>query len=162
MINQGRTLLLNRDGFNRPLPTYFLEEYVDPLFKALSIPAELQSVYEVLVGTLADNAYANFRMRQYMLILHSTEFAEYVTALDPRVTYLEDRTAVDTLFSSSAAALNNLATPIPVSFSGQPRASTPSRVSATATVQAIPASCAVAIPGITKIAASPPTSPGIP
>ena len=127
MINEARTLLLNRDGSSRPPPTYFLEEYVDPAFKALTLPAELQSVYETLIGGLADNAYANFRLRQYTTVLHSTEFAAYVTALDSRVTYLGDRTAVDTLFSSSSAPLNAPASLIPVAFSGQPASPTGSR-----------------------------------
>lgn len=100
MINAARTLLLNRDGNTRPPASYFLEEYVDPSYRALTLPSYLRASYGALIGN-ADDAYANFRLWQYMRILHSTEFASYALALDPRVTYLHDRSVVNTGFEAS-------------------------------------------------------------
>lgn len=94
MINHARTLLLNRDGARRPPPTFFMEEYVDPGFSTLRTTGALGTVYSALIGLGADDAFANYRLWQYMNVLHSTEFASYVYALDKRVTYLHDRSAV--------------------------------------------------------------------
>lgn len=99
MINHARTLLLNRDGNARPEPTFFLEEYVDPDFRALELPFNLASIANVLIGSQADDYYANYRLWQYMKMLHSTDLVSYVYQLDPRVTYLKDRSAI---FSFSA------------------------------------------------------------
>lgn len=115
MINHARTLLLNRDGADRPLPDFFLEELVEASFSAVSLPQFLRSVHTVLIGN-SDNALANYRLRQYMKILHSTEFAEYVTALDPRVTYVNEKDMLATPFGPSYAALNG--SPVALYFAG--------------------------------------------
>jgi len=117
MINEARTLLLNRDGNARPPATYFLEEYVDPDYRALTLPLCLKSSYSALIGT-ADDAYANFRLWQYMKILHSTEFAAYVLALDPRVTYLHDRSIVSTTFTTTYEPLTPSAAGAELFFAG--------------------------------------------
>jgi hypothetical protein len=88
VINHARTLILNRNGSPRQDSSFYLEEFVDPSFKKVALPYELQAAHDVLVELDADDAFANFRMQQYMRLLHSTEFASYALALDPRVTYL--------------------------------------------------------------------------
>lgn len=92
MINHVRTLLLNRSGALRPAPTFFGEEYVPESFVALTLPSELVTIRRALLGSDPDNAGMNYLLWQYMKILHSTEFEEYVTALDSRVTYLHAKT----------------------------------------------------------------------
>jgi len=94
MINHARTLLLNKDGDKRPEPTYFLEEYVDPYYRALNFPHYLLNIQDVLMGVNPDNAFSNYRLWQYMKLLHSTSLASYVYALDRRVTYLRERSAL--------------------------------------------------------------------
>lgn len=100
MINEGRTLLLNRDGNKRPSPDFFFEEYVPVEYRALTLPSFLSTVYTILMGGVnSDQAFANLRLRQYMTLIHSTEFAEYLTALDPRITYLTSRSVVSDDFA---------------------------------------------------------------
>jgi hypothetical protein len=91
VINHVRTLLANQSGDKRPGLDFYLEEYIDPAFKALELPAYLESIRGVLFGRGADNAWVNFRLRQYMTMLHATEFEQYVLDYDPRITYGEDR-----------------------------------------------------------------------
>lgn len=91
MINHARTLLLNRSGAQRPGTAYFLEEYVPEDFAPVTLPGALSKAYNVLIGNRADNAFANYRVWSLMRMLHATELASYVTALDPRVTYIHDK-----------------------------------------------------------------------
>ena len=115
MINHARTLLLNRDGATRPVPTFFGEEYVPESFKALPLPSELITIRRALFGSDPDNAGMNYLLWQYMKILHSTEFEDYVTALDSRVTYLHARSLLDQPFgptvSENSAALQFVGAP---------------------------------------------------
>ena len=119
MINHARTLLLNRDGNGRPDPTYYMEEYVDPSFAAIKLPSYLQELYETLIGSSSGNAFANYRLRQYMLLLHSTEFQAYVYDLDPRVTYLTNRSAATSQNTTSYRALNVEADNVAFYFIGE-------------------------------------------
>lgn len=118
MINEARTLLLNRSGSSQEAPSFYLQEYVDPLFEPVVLPSYLVRSYGVLVGQGADNAFANFRMWQYMRILHSTEFAEYVYALDTRVTYLNKRSIVDAQYLPVVTPINVLAQGVPLYVQG--------------------------------------------
>lgn len=87
MINHLRTLLRNRDGrgWSATVPG---EEYAPPEFRALALPAPLKNVHAVLFGARPDLAFLNYRLRQYLTIVHASPLAEFVTALDPRITYL--------------------------------------------------------------------------
>jgi hypothetical protein len=86
IVNQARTLLLNRTGtgfIKRPG-----EEFIAPTFaKIENLPNYLSGVRTALFGSSSDWLIENYRTRQYMTILHSTELEEFVTALDPRITY---------------------------------------------------------------------------
>jgi hypothetical protein len=95
MPNMARTLLLNADGCDRPDPSFYGEEYISPYFTSVSIPHGVTLVRNALFGTNPDTAGMNYSVWQYMRILHSTEYAEYVTALDTRITYLSDRSLLD-------------------------------------------------------------------
>lgn len=110
MINHARTLLMNVNGASRPAATFFLEEYIPSNFEAYELTSSLQDVYNVLFGSDADNVFRNYRAWQYMHVLHSTEFVQYVTDLDPRVTYLNDRSVIDASQAASIEPLNLLTT----------------------------------------------------
>ena len=86
IVNQLRTLLLNAPG-NMIFPDVPGEEYVPPNYRPVAVPFSVQSVLTVLFGSSPDRSFLNFRLRQLMTLLHTTELAEFVSALDPRVTY---------------------------------------------------------------------------
>lgn len=109
---------MNRDGNKRPDPSFFLEEYIDPAFRSIKLPSFLQRLNSILVGDNSDTAFANYRLWQYMKLLHSTEFSAYVYELDPRVTYLEDRSVVPQQNSSSFTP-NAAATGVQLYFIGE-------------------------------------------
>lgn len=100
MINHVRTLLLNRAGDHGYGWDFPGEEFVPPLFKAKTVPAFLQSGLKILFGANPDRLFLNYRMRQIMTLLHSTELAEFVLGLDSRVTYwpVTSDEFVDTVF----------------------------------------------------------------
>lgn len=86
MINHARTLLLNVGGqtSQRDEPG---EEYIAPGYAPAILPSYLQTARRVLFGSAPDRYFLNFRARELMSYLHQTELAEYVYALDSRVTY---------------------------------------------------------------------------
>jgi hypothetical protein len=86
MINHARTLLLNRKGEIIPSGFRASEEYV-PVYSPVELSSALSAVYSILFGTAPDYAGKLYRTAQYMAVLHSTEFVEYVTDLDSRITY---------------------------------------------------------------------------
>ncbi len=109
MINHGRTLLLNANGASRPDPAFFLEEYVDPKYAQLELPNYLRLARAPLFGPGADDAYKNYMMKVCMTILHSTEFASYLYALDSRVTYLNRPSVAEVQNVTATAPTNDLA-----------------------------------------------------
>ena len=93
--NQARTLLLNVSSVDQPTADFYGQEYVAPGYAAVQLPSGLQTVRRALFGGDPDMAGLNYSVWQYMRILHSTEFAEYVLALDDRITYLNRKSLVD-------------------------------------------------------------------
>jgi len=92
MINHVRTLLLNVDGSNNPGPTFFGEEYVPPEFKAVDYPSFIVDIREKLFGAEPDRAMLNYRLWQFMQVLHSTDdLSQHVEDFDPRVTYVDSK-----------------------------------------------------------------------
>lgn len=83
MVNHVRSLLLNRPA--RAASPW--GEYVPPESRELDLPGYLRTVRAVLFGTRPDAAMLDYRLRQYVTLLHATELAEFVTLPDPRVTY---------------------------------------------------------------------------
>ena len=85
MINHARTLLLNRngDGYGGTLG----DEYVPPEFPAIALPGYLNKLRIYLFSTDPDQAFMNYRLQQYMAVLHSSPLVEFVTDLDSRITY---------------------------------------------------------------------------
>ncbi len=112
MVNHFRTLLLNDNGSNVPGKDFPGEEYVDPLFRAVSLPTFLTVLRGILFGTAPDRAAMNYRLRQYMMLLHSTAMHQHVVALDPRITYLPftDQTLFLSTFKTSVNQITGSAT----------------------------------------------------
>lgn len=86
MINHARTLLLNVSGASSQRQETG-EEYIPETYQPIELPSYLQTPRKVLFGAAPDRYFLNFRTRELMAYLHQTELAEYVYALDPRVTY---------------------------------------------------------------------------
>lgn len=86
MINHARTLLLNRPRSRTHYSDYGYE-YIPPAFKPVMLPPVLQTLHRIIFGAAPDNYFMNFRANELMSYIHSTELAEYVYRLDPRVTY---------------------------------------------------------------------------
>lgn len=93
MVNHARTLLMNVDG-SAPLLGTYAEEIVDPDFVAPRLPTSLQAVRSILFGSTPDRAMLNYRCRQLLAVAHATPLAQYLTALDRRITYRFDDTAL--------------------------------------------------------------------
>jgi hypothetical protein len=94
LTNHWRTLLLNLSGADRPSPSYPGEEYVPPGFRPLPLPPEVVTPRRVIFGQMPDRAMMNYRLRELAAVVHGTELAEYVYALDPRVTYWPPRSGL--------------------------------------------------------------------
>lgn len=113
--NLGRSLLLNRSGAEQPAASFFGQEYVSPSYRQVQLPSGLLSVRRALFGGDPDLAGLNYMVWQYMRLLHSTEFESYVTDIDPRVTYLNNKSLVDYPYGASvsenAEALQFIGTP---------------------------------------------------
>jgi hypothetical protein len=108
VINAVRTLLMNRgrDGYAHDFPG---EEFVDPAFKQRSLPPHLLRAHQTLFGREPDRLFLNYRVRQLMTFLHSTELADFIVADDPRLTYLplEDTTLFDAAFTVDAIQIGH-------------------------------------------------------
>jgi len=87
MVNHARTLLLNSvSGISSELG----EEFVPLDFVPVALNAGLTAARRVLFGANPDRLMLNYRLKQFMTLLHSTELEEFVTGLDSRVTYWPD------------------------------------------------------------------------
>jgi len=62
-------------------------EIVDPNYKAVTLSGDLQHIRAVLFGIAPDRHMLNYRVRQFLNLLHSNDLKEFVTDLDNRITY---------------------------------------------------------------------------
>ena len=86
MLNHARTLLVNFDG-TAGFSGHLGEELLDPDYKQRVLPTYLQTIRSILFGRDPSREVINARARAYMALLHSTELEEFVTELDPRISY---------------------------------------------------------------------------
>lgn len=62
-------------------------EYIPPAFKPLVLPTTLRTIRGIIFGQQPDQRFLNLRARELLSYIHQTELAEYLYALDSRVTY---------------------------------------------------------------------------
>ena len=86
MINHARTLLLNTPA-KRAQAKDAGYEYISPDYRRVELSCALSTIQTVLFGTSPDQRFLNLRAMELLSYIHQTELAEYVYALDPRVTY---------------------------------------------------------------------------
>ena len=101
-----RTLLLNQPASSETP----VGEYVPPMFRAVLVPVAIQKARNLLFGPRPDTMMLDYRLRQYMAMLHATELAEFVTVDDPRITYVpggRDMTDFDPTPSALPVGHNN-------------------------------------------------------
>lgn len=106
MLNHARTLLMNRNGDASPGPDFFGEEAVPVAFKQLELPTFLNEIRLRLFGSEPDRSMLNYRLWQFMRLLHAGELAEFITDLDSRVSYVDSQRA--DLFSPQSYVPNVL------------------------------------------------------
>jgi hypothetical protein len=87
MINHARTLLLNMPSAYSAIRAETAAEYVPPSFSPVALTSPLRALRRVLLGSDPDARFLNLRVRELIGYIHQTELAEFVYALDPRVTY---------------------------------------------------------------------------
>lgn len=63
------------------------EEFMQDGYRPKRLTTPLLAARRILFGSDPDRLYLNYRLREYMTILHSTELEEYVRGLDERITY---------------------------------------------------------------------------
>jgi len=102
MPNMGRTLLLNEDGSTQQSTT-IAAEYVPPYYRAVSMNSRLLTVRRALFGSNPDRDGLDYAVWQYMKVLHSTEYEDWITALDSRITYLGRRSLLDVSYGASVS-----------------------------------------------------------
>jgi hypothetical protein len=86
-VNHFRCLLMNLDGPAADPAGDVAGELIDPAYRKVAVPSELRAVRAALFGAAPDRHMLGYRCRQLLALVHATPLAEYVTALDPRVTY---------------------------------------------------------------------------
>ncbi len=109
MINHVRNLLMNVSSSSQSdLPG---EEYVPVDFRPRLLTPTAAAARRILFGSSPDRLYLNYRLREYMTLLHTTELAEFVTDLDPRVTYwpLRDTTIFADTFKNQVTLISGSA-----------------------------------------------------
>lgn len=118
MLNHARTLLLNRNGTDA---AYTPGEQAVPVdYAALELPTYLQTLRARLFGADPDRAMLNYRLHQYMTLLHATELDADVRAFDSRISYL-DGTGAGVLFLPATFAPQQTGDGLLV-FGGEPAA----------------------------------------
>ena len=119
MINHARTLLVNRP----PVRADYVDggydgyEYIAPNFKPVTLPSRLLTLRKMLFGSNPDGLFVGLRARELMSYIHQTELAEYVYALDSRVTYwpeMKEASAADKQLISIAQTYGSPRRVIPV------------------------------------------------
>ncbi len=90
MLNHVRTLLLNRAGATVG-PEDFAHEHVPPDYRVMPLPTQLLWIRHVLFGATPDSAGLNYRLAQFMPMLHSPDLDASTRLRDSRVNYLPQR-----------------------------------------------------------------------
>jgi hypothetical protein len=90
MINHVRTLLMNVSAATQNFGVLG-EEILPTGYVSKALSSGLQSVRTLLFGTAPDRWMLNYRLQQFMPILHASPLVEFVVESDPRTTYDPNR-----------------------------------------------------------------------
>lgn len=63
------------------------DEYIPPEFVSLVLPGAITTIRNYLFAADPDRVFLNYRVRQYLTLLHSTDLVQFLLELDPRITY---------------------------------------------------------------------------
>ena len=120
MINHARSLILNRQAEGRPELGTFGEEYIPEGYRQLDYTGYLDRIRTALLGSAEDPLYQNYRLMQYMDVMHANQYTEeYLLGLDTRYTYRPfKKTFMDFDFSVEVEKLN--VTSMTLTTSGEP------------------------------------------
>lgn len=122
MVNHVRTLLLNRNGSDVADLRVAGAELVPSDYRAVTLPSWLQGVRAALFGTAPDLLMMNYRLQQFLAVLHATELHEHVLAYDPRISYRPRRRADFFTDAFYYRALPGSGAPSSLYLQGTPRA----------------------------------------
>lgn len=86
MINEVRTLLLNRNGAGLDSQD-FAAEFVPAEYVAANLPTSLLRIRQSLFGRNPDTDGLNYRLRQFTALLHAPDIEAYTRRRDSRITY---------------------------------------------------------------------------
>jgi hypothetical protein len=85
MHNHARTLLLNIAATTaRSIPG---QEYIDPDYRPITLTGATKSLHAIIFGQKPEQYYSYQRAYEAIRMLYSTEYSEYVDALDSRHSY---------------------------------------------------------------------------
>lgn len=86
MINHVRTLLMNVAPADFS-SAYVFEEIIAPDYTVRTLPSYLVDLRRIIFGETPDRTMLNYRTRQLLCLLANSELQQFVTDLDPRITY---------------------------------------------------------------------------
>lgn len=86
MVNHGRTLLANLLPL-RDSETAYGEEYIDPLFRPVSLPGYVRRLRDRLFGVSPDRTMINLRCHQLLACVEAAGLTGHLISLDSRLTY---------------------------------------------------------------------------
>ena len=87
MINHIRSILWNAPHRQMNSADFLGEEYVSLEWVPVPQPHGVARLRDILFGHNPDRALMNYRLRQLMTLIHSTDLEQYVHGKDTRVTY---------------------------------------------------------------------------
>lgn len=110
MLNHVRTLLGNVAAASMSATP--AEELVPPGFSPVALSSALLSARRILFGADPDRFIINYRLRQFMTILHVSPLASHVASFDPRITYAtgdDGSLAYESLFKPQVTQISGAA-----------------------------------------------------
>jgi len=104
MINHARTLLAN---VRAPvIPSLAGDEFISESYAPIAVSGRLAAVRSVLFGSDPDRLMLNYRIRQLLATVESTDLRDHIIQHDPRVTYdfQDDPFSLPSLYSVSVTS----------------------------------------------------------
>ena len=84
MVNHARTLLMNVTAPIKQYTAYPGDAIIDPGFIEVKLPAELNTVRNILFGAAPDRIMRNYRCQQFLALIKASPLAEHLYRFDVR------------------------------------------------------------------------------